>query len=56
MSDEDIDKSVLNKGSNPLTKQMGWGGTHSEPWGVKALMIIDNWSRGPKATFFFFEG
>ena len=23
-----------------------------EPWGVRALTTIDDWSRGPKATFF----
>ena len=33
--------------------EMGWGLT-SEPWGVRALAIIDYWSRGPKATFIFF--
>ena len=26
---------------------------YSETWAVRALTIIDYWSRGPKATFFF---
>ena len=42
---------VQQKGDNLLLKFNV--GVYSEPWGVRALTIIDYWSRGPKATFIF---
>ena len=32
----------------------GGGRAYSEPWGARALTIIDYWFRGPKATFIFY--
>ena len=47
---------LKNKGGNPFAKFIvgGGGGCYSEPWTVRALTIIDYWSRGPKATLFFY--
>ena len=50
------EKLISAKGGNPLPKFNvggGGGGTYSKPCGVRALAIIDYWSRGPKATYIF---
>ena len=44
---------VEPKGGNTLPKFRRGGGAYSEPLGIRALTIIDFWSRGPKATFIF---
>ena len=38
------------KGGNSFPKFNVGGGEH---WAVRSLMIIDYWSRGPEATFFW---
>ena len=36
------------KGGNLFPKFNVGRGANSEPWGVRAIAIIDYWSRGPK--------
>ena len=47
------DKQSSYKGGNLFPKLNVRGGAYSEPWAVRALMIIDYRSRGPKTTFIF---
>ena len=44
------DEPSSYKGGNLFPKFNVGRGAYSEPWAVRALTIIDYWSRGPKAT------
>ena len=46
---KELFKGRKEKGGKPLPKAYGLG----EDGGIRALMIIDYWSRGPKATIIF---
>ena len=43
----------IKEGNSFPKFNVGGGRAYLEPWGVRALSIIDYWSRGPRATYVF---